>query len=179
MINITFVDLETTGLKPDRHEIIEFAAIRTFVSEGNIYVNSQVSFKVQPSYPIDPFVAKLNGYNFEEWERESVSLDVALGGIFDLMRDAWHAGSNPKFDEEFLKNAARDFNWEYPKISSYHLIDVSVLAFPLFLEGKVEKLKQEKLGEYLGIQGGGHRALTDAKQCMEIFAKLNSLNLVG
>jgi len=177
MINITFVDLETTGLKSDQHEIIELAAIRTVVQDNTLTIQKQAHFKVQPTYPVDPFIANLNGYNSEQWKNYSVPLDGALGVIFELMRDAWHAGSNPKFDESFLKAAAQDFNWDYPKTSSYHLIDVSMCAFPLLLENKVEKINQETVAKYLGIEGGGHRALLDATQCMKIFAKLHSLEI--
>jgi DNA polymerase-3 subunit epsilon len=177
MTIITFVDLETTGLKPDHHEIIELAALRTEIKDNQLSILDSVNFKVQPAYPVDPFIAKMNGYNFHLWEKEAVSLEVAIGSVFTLMRDAWHAGSNPKFDESFLKVAARDFNWDYPKTASYHLIDVSVLAFPLLIQGKVEKIKQESIAKYYGIEGGGHRALSDTMQCMKIFAKINSLEI--
>lgn len=175
---ITFVDLETSGLNPELHEIIELAAVRTKAGDGKLVVLKTEEWKVYPTLPVDPFVAQINGYNEEEWGLfdNVTSLPDALGKIFALMRDAWHAGSNPKFDEAFLKKAAKDLHWDYNNRSiSYHLLDVTMLAFPLLLEGKVEKLKQEALAKNYGIEGGGHRAMADAIQCAKLFAHINKL----
>jgi DNA polymerase III epsilon subunit-like protein len=142
-----------------------------------ITVLKSFSAKRKPTLPVDPFVAKLNHYNVEEW-KDSVSLEEGLEKTFDLMRDSWHAGSNPKFDADFLKVAADSFHWDYPRLASYHLLDVSNLALKLFLEGKVEKLKQESLASYFNLGKTEHRALGDAIQCMNIFAKLYDLKVV-
>jgi DNA polymerase III subunit epsilon len=178
MIPVTFIDLETTGLDPELHEIIEFAAIKTRIDDEKIEIISTAEFKIFPEYPVDPFIAKLNGYNEDQWDRESVSPEEALGGIFSLLRDTWHAGSNPKFDESFLKVLAKKLHWNYPRISNYHLLDVSTMAFPLLVNGNVERLKQETIAKYYGIDGGGHRAMADAMQCLSILAKLNNLKIV-
>jgi len=184
MIPITFVDLETTGLDPWRQEIIELAAVKTNVGvkgqpgEGQIAILDSVEFKVQPKYPVEPMVAKLNGYNYEDWSQDNEALYVALGEVFRLMRGCWHAGSNPKFDEAFMKRAAEQFNWDYPKLASYHLLDVSMLAFPLLIDGTVEKLKQETIASHYEIGGGGHRAMSDTMQCLNIFARMNNLEIV-
>lgn len=181
MIPVTFVDLETTGLDPELNEIIELAAIKTQVGEGKIVIESMYEAKVWPEFPVDPFIAKLNGFDYEQWEHSDNLEDIptAVGKIFELMRGSWHAGSNPKFDASFLEKAAKDIHWNYPKLASYHLLDVSTMAFPLLMEGKVERLRQEKIAESLGITGGGHRAMADTQQCMEIFAKLNALQIVN
>lgn len=178
MIPVTFVDLETTGLDPELNEIIELAAVKTEVEEGKIVILDSAEYKVWPEYPVDPFVAKLNGFNDKDWEMSAVTLEEALGGIFQLMRGAWHAGSNPKFDESFLKVAAKNFHWSYPKLASYHLLDVSTMAFPLLINGKVERLRQETIAGYYNIGGGGHRAMADTMQCLRILAKINNLEIV-
>ena len=82
---------------------------------------------------------------------------------------------NPKFDEAFLRRAAERFNWEYPKLASYHIIDVTMLAFHLLINGTVETLKQETIAKHYEIGGGGHRAMADAIQCAKLFAKINNL----
>ena len=177
IIPITFVDLETTGLDSGVHEIIELAAVKTKVGDGKVLIMNTVEHKVMPEYPVDPFVASLNGYNEEEWLEGYSSLEGALGDVFKLMRGCWHAGSNPKFDESFLKKAAEEFRWGYPKLASYHLLDVSTMAFPLLMEGKVERLRQESIAQHYEIEGGGHRAMADAMQCLKIFARIHNLQV--
>jgi DNA polymerase III epsilon subunit-like protein len=178
MTPVTFVDLETTGLDPEQNEIIEFAAVKTEINDGRLVILDSAEYKVWPEYPVDPFIAKLNGFNEDDWNYNATSLEEALGGIFNLMRDSWHAGSNPKFDESFLKVAAKNLHWSYPKLASYHLLDVSTMAFPLLMEGKVERLRQETIAKHYGIDGGGHRAMADAMQCLKILAKMNNLEIV-
>jgi DNA polymerase III epsilon subunit-like protein len=119
----------------------------------------------------------MNGFNQSDWDKSNVTIDAALGGIFNLMRGNWHAGSNPVFDERFLKKAANKLCWDYPKTASHHLIDVTMLPFNLLIDNKVESLRQEKLADYYQIKGGGHRALSDALQCCEIFARINNLKV--
>lgn len=177
---VTFVDLETTGLDPDTHEIIELAAVKTEVGNGKIIILETAEYKVFPNYPVDPFVASLNGYNEEEWgmSEDTTYLPDALAGIFNLMRGAWHAGSNPKFDESFMKKAASELRWGYPRLASYHLLDVSTMAFPLLVEGKVDRLRQESIAKYYDVPGGGHRAMADTMQCLRILARINNLEVV-
>ncbi len=173
---VTFVDLETSGLNSDVHEIIELAAIKTEVGNGKLSILDAVEYKIEPNYPVDPFVASINGYSEDEW-LDTVSMPTALSGLFKLMRNSWHAGSNPKFDEAFLKKVAQDLHWEYPKLASYHLLDVSTMAFPLIIDEKIDKLRQESIAKHYKIEGGGHRAMADAMQCLKIFALIHNLEI--
>jgi DNA polymerase III subunit alpha, Gram-positive type len=175
---ITFIDIETTGLDPSVHEIIELAAIRTDIIDSKIHVLHDADFKVKPKKPVDPFVASINHYDEKVWEKDSVEFYFALGSILNTMRGSTHAGSNPKFDESFLRKAVDEVHWSYPKLSSYHLIDVSVLALPLLLKGKIERIKQDVLATHFKLTPQNHTAMGDANQCMEIFANLNELEIV-
>ena len=103
-IPVTFVDLETTGLDPKRHEIIEAAALRTIVTRDCILVKEVFWGCCLPQHPVNPAVAKINGYDYDTWmERyDLTTLEEVLGEVFRLMHGSWHAGSNPKFDESML-----------------------------------------------------------------------------
>lgn len=177
-VTITFVDLETSGFNSETCEIIEAAAVKTVVDDDTIRLVDSVSHKIYPRKPINPFIARINGYDDNIWYNDSTGIDIAVGDVFDLMRGAWHAGSNPRFDEAFLKKVAEELSWDYPKLASHHLLDVSMLAFPLLIKGEVEDLRQQTICKYYDIPGGGHRALNDAMQCFYLFANINNLKIV-
>lgn len=177
-IFVTFVDLETSGFNADICEIIEAAAVKTIIDDGTIRIVKSCTHKIYPIKPIDPFIARINGYDDDSWYLDSVEINVAIGEVFDLMRGSWHAGSNPRFDEAFLKKAAHHLCWDYPKLASHHLLDVSMLCFPLLIKGEVENLRQGTLSKYYDVPGGGHRALADAMQCFYLFANINNLKIV-
>jgi DNA polymerase III epsilon subunit-like protein len=174
-MKIAFVDLETTGLSPKSEDIIEAACIVVEATITNVNVLKTIHGKVKPDVEVSDFIRNLTGYNEEEWERDSVHPKELYAEIFSAMEGCWHAGSNPVFDDGFLKVAASKHNITMPKLASYHYLDVTNLYFDLLLEGKVEKLRQETVAAHLGIEGGGHRALSDAKQCLDIFKKRYSL----
>jgi DNA polymerase III epsilon subunit-like protein len=182
VIKIAFVDIETTGFSPINHEIIEFGAIQAYIDGSLLIATKSYHRIVDPTRPVDPFVKSINGYSENDWNGPlsniKVSLSDALEGVFGIMAGAWHAGSNPIFDADFLKVSADRLHWDYPKTSSYHLIDVTMLAFPLLIKGEVENLKQHNLSKYYNFGDCKHRALDDAEQCMKLFAKINELELI-
>jgi DNA polymerase III alpha subunit (gram-positive type) len=177
-IPITFVDTETTGLSWEENELIELAAIRTVVVD-NKYIQkiSTCSNKVLPKNPPSPRVARINHYDSTIWTKRAVPLCVALGNVFDLMEGSWHAGSNPIFDERFLKKAGKSLGWEYPKLISHHLLDVTTLSFKPYLEGKIKNLRQCVLAPYYNLGETQHSALQDVQQCIKLFAATLNLEI--
>ena len=76
-----------------------------------------------------------------------------------------------------MRKAAEDVHWEYPKLASYHILDVTLLAFPLLVVGDVPKLSQDTIAQYYGIESGHHSAMGDAMCCLKIFAKIHNLEI--
>ena len=178
-MKIAFVDLETTGLDPEKENIIEAACIVADVSPTTIKIKKTLYGKVKPfaETNVSDFIRNLTGYNEEQWEKESVDELYLYKDILESMEGCWHAGSNPIFDSSFLKVAAERHKLPMPKLASYHLLDVTNLYFDLLINETLDKLKQETVAKYLEIDGGGHRALSDATQCLKIFARKYNLTL--
>jgi len=172
-IDICCLDLETTGLDENVHEIVEIAAIRGKITNGKLNISKKFNVKILPTKPVNPKVAKYNGYNEETWKQAPnlTSLANGVGGLVDMMEGAWHIGSNPDYDRRFLTKAFKKLNWVYPTVKSHHVLDVPMLYFDLYLSGKVEKIQQEIISNYLGFKPyEAHRALSDTYRCLELFA---------
>lgn len=181
---LTFVDTETTGLDENLHDLIEIAAVKTVIETSStvelrrITVLETMCEKIKPNLPVDPVVKKINNYKESDWEN-AISLPEALEKVFELMQNSWHCGSNPAFDQRFLKKAASDLHWTYPRLANYHLVDISTFAFPLLFQGKIAKIGQDTISRYYELGACEHSALADAMQCMKIFATINQLEIIN
>lgn len=176
-IYLCFMDLETTGLDPQKHDIIEAAAVRVSVQPGPEWFNTwkeekRIDVKIMPAHPyVEPAVARINGFSIEAW-KDAKTLPEALIELYDVIYMSILCGSNPFFDYSFVKAGCDALGWEFPRLLSYHKIDVPTLGIRLLLEGKLEKIKQVALAEYFGMAKQEHRAMADVEQCIEQFKKL-------
>jgi DNA polymerase-3 subunit epsilon len=168
---LAFVDLETTGLDPRRHEIIEIAVVcadpRSFETTG------MMDLRVRPGRieDADPAALRINGWSAEAW-RDAVSIDVALVRVRPLLDGALLAGHNVSFDHTFLDAAWRATGVGVPDVD-HHLLDTATLAWPLYAAGLVESLSLDAVCDALGIDiGRPHRALADAQRSLELARRL-------
>ena len=179
MSKLLFVDVETTGLNPDIHGVIQVAAL---------YEDKEFTAKVNPGKNVtyDKEALKINKIkkkkikkfpksnvvlsNFVRWMKEEVS-------PYDKNDKFIAVGYNVKFDVEFLHGWARRENFEF--MGSYidwRVIDVLVLARTAHylgqLPGKPEDFKLGTICELYGINGATHDALEDIKATRELFYRI-------
>lgn len=95
-------DLETTGLNPERHEIIEIAAIR--VSRDSTTHDTWQAL-VKPSRKISKKITEITGISQEMLDGGD-SLEDALTGFLAFAGDLRLVCYNAEFDMAFLKQAA-------------------------------------------------------------------------
>ena len=170
MMPIAFIDLETTGLDPARHEIIEAAVIR--VDGETLAEIDHTDVRVHPERIEDasPEALRINGYTPEAW-KNAASLGQALEWIAPLLEGAVLAGHNPGFDRAFLDAACRRLGlmpaWDH------HLLDTASLAWPLLASGELAGLSLDAVCAHLGIvRKERHRALADAADCLEVARRM-------
>lgn len=176
---VTFTDTETSGLDERENEIIQIAAIKVVHRGLSVEIVDELEVKVMPTKPVPPEVAKLNGYSADIWEKKAVSLDDALVKYFRMLTNTNFGGQNPAFDKRFLDEAARKVGLPWPKMAGYRLVAVEILAWPLFLLGKIPNVKQETLAGYFNLGKQTHDALDDVRQSVEIYRKLLPLVAEG
>ena len=157
----TFValDLETTGLSPEKCYILEIGALK--VAGGQV-TDTYETF-VQCPVPIEPRIQELTGITDEMvsnglTEREALEQLLAFCGDYMLL------GHNIRFDYSFIKAAAMRQGFEYEA----EAIDTLKLARTLLPD--VQKKNLEYLCEYYKIHTStSHRALEDARAAMELY----------
>lgn len=177
-MDLCFVDVETTGLDPVRHELIELAAVR--VDRHTLEPLDHVSVKVRPERlaDADPRALEVNGYSDDAW-RDAVSLGAGLRRVAPLLEGALVAGHNVGFDWAFLARGFIVAGTPIPEVD-YHRLDTASLAWPLFASAETDSLSLDAVCKALGLhRPTPHRALADAMASLEVARKLRDRALVG
>ena len=165
-------DLETTGLKPDTHEIIEIGAIRVNRDSDN---HDTFQALVKPTKKIPKKITEITGITQDMVEKDGEPLKVLLPQFLEFVGDLPLVSYNAEFDMAFLTAAIRKTQAgkqvnnrvscalkmarrAWPGLKSYRLPDLA----------KIGNLSDED----------NHRALGDCKRTMIVYtaaaAKLKS-----
>lgn len=172
------VDLETTGASPKKGAAItEIGAVKV---KGGEIIGEFKSF-VNPLSPIPEYITAMTGIN---------DLMLAHAPVIDEIFPTFleFAGShnasvlvahNAPFDLSFLKSAAKELDYEWPK---YKTLDTVTIARQLLTKEDVRDCKLGTLAQFFGTKTEpNHRALDDAKATTEIlhglFERLGSLEI--
>lgn len=161
---MVFVDVETTGLEPGRHEVIEVGAV---IASDNFDAEISFSRKVAPSRIEAAYTRALeiNGFTPESW-LQAASLPDALSALTPIIGgDITIAGWNPAFDVSFLKYAYEVCGMQWPN-SRRRTLDICSCA--QFILPGLESYSLENVARHLGITLGGHRALGDAMCALNV-----------
>ncbi len=168
---LAFIDVETTGLDPERDEIIEIGVIR--VDPKTLAEIGHTNLKVKPRRInfADPEALRINGYSPEKW-KDAVSLEQALFEIEPLLEGATLAGHNVSFDKSFIAASWRCLDIKAPKMD-YHIVDTAVLAWPLYRAGLIASVSLNPVCSYFGIERNNpHRAIDDAYCSLKVARRL-------
>lgn len=153
------VDIETTGMKPDKERITEIAIIR---HDGR-KVLDRFSTLINPDRKISYFIQKYTGITNEMVEDAPYFDEVAIE-IQERLKDYKFIAHNVKFDFNFLQYEFRraGLNFDPP-------YDCTVKLSRKLLPGH-KSYSLGKLCKDLGIIiNGRHRALGDAEATVKLF----------
>jgi DNA polymerase-3 subunit epsilon/ATP-dependent DNA helicase DinG len=158
MRSIVAIDIETTGLSPDRDAIIEIGAVKF---KGH-RVEDEWTTLVNPGRHIPEFITGLTGISDTE-VRNAPSLMKVAPDLDAFVGDAPVVGHNVRFDLSFLQRLGL---FEYNDvIDTYELASV--------LMPTASRYNLGSLGKQLGILlPATHRALDDARVTMAAFNRL-------
>lgn len=154
------LDLETTGLDPDRDAIMEVAAVR-FDLNG---VRETFSTFVNPKRHIPYRIQCLTGICDADVERAPLFAEIA-GDLQSFLGSAPIVGQNISFDLAFLDRA-----WVRPPGPAYDTQELASLLLPDLLEHSLRAIAR-----HLGIDFPvRHRALADADAARQVFLALRA-----
>lgn len=155
MNSIVALDIETTGLDPEKEAILEIAAVRF----NDRRVEAEWSTLVNPGRPVPPFITQLTGIT-DQMVREMPPLKAVLAQFKEFVGDDPVLGHNIRFDLSFLRRLGiLQFN-EY--LDTY---DLAAVLMPT-----AGRYNLSALTQLLAIPlSATHRALDDARVTRVIY----------
>ena len=156
-----YLDIETTGLDPAVHEIIEIAII----TESHSGDFSRFCIRVHPAHldRADPKSLEINGYDPKLWKGAPCFSEIS-DRIAKILRYGVIVGHNVQFDYEFIKAALRRCG--DPRIT-FRKMDTQMMALEHLPDSRVS---MRALRDFFGwSHEGEHTAVKDAEDCLRLF----------
>lgn len=166
--NYVVIDVETSGLNPEEHEIIEIGAI--LIKEHEI--SERFSLLVRPQNAISPTIEDITGISNAMLQGQGVQLSVAMQQFIAFINDLPLISHNADFDNSFLRKACSDC--DIGLISNRH---IDTLTLSRRQVRRVADYKLKTLAKHFAIEGDqNHRSLADCEITFQLFEKLIKLS---
>lgn len=176
--NLAFIDTETTGTDPEKHEIIELAVIiaRQVPREGRgpkLEIIEECEWKIKPEHieRAEEQALRVNGYNEVDW-MFAVDRKKAMEEFAKKTQSCSFVSHNLVFDYAFVMKAFEETNIDNQM--HYAKIDTISLAFArLYDAPQADKFSLRSLCELLKVENSkAHTALADTRALVEVYKKL-------
>lgn len=169
------VDVETTGLDPQKNSIVAIGAVDIETPERTFYIECRAFDGAE----IEDGALKVNGFTREQIEAQEQSHDGAIDRFFAWLTQDGDTpvmvAHNAGFDKSFVAHAANRAGCKNP--FSFRTIDIhSIVYMHLLRTGAVipSQLSLNKCLESFGLdrEPDPHNALTGAKCNQVLFKKV-------
>jgi DNA polymerase III subunit epsilon len=172
--NLLFIDLETTGLDPQKHEILEVGCLVVDSKTLKIIDSYEELVKPENIELADPKALRIAGYSKEKWGKAKPIEDV-LKKITSISPNCMIAGWKVDFDWYHLEKAFNNSGLNIKNYYSYHILDVAPLAYIYFRNKKYpKKFSLRKFSRSMNIKvDSKHSAMTDIVATYKLFRKLS------
>ena len=126
------VDVETTGLNPNYHEMIDIGII---IINQNLEIKGQYFSKVLPSFPerIDPMAQNINGFDLQRWTQEEAISEEELINQMNIFLNNYigkpiFIAFNSWFDSGFVRNLLNEYDYKFNDWFDYRVLDIPSIA---------------------------------------------------
>ena len=149
------VDVETTGLNPNYHEMIDIGII---IINQNLEIKGRYFSKVLPSFPerIDPMAQNINGFDLQRWTQEEAISEEELINQMNIFLNNYigkpiFIAFNSWFDSGFVRNLLNEHNYKFNDWFDYRVLDIPSIALACGYFPKTPDFN-EKLATLLEVQ---------------------------
>ncbi len=167
-MDLTFLDLETTGLEAKKDSIIEISFIR-YIDEKEVARVDEIIIPTKT--PLTPFVTNLTGITEQDIEKEGKNFTDLQSEIIKKIGDSTIVGHNIDFDINFLIENGIPLE-KNERIDTH---EVARIVLPGETSFALEVLSQK----YGFVHEDAHRAMSDVEACRDLFGllteKINTL----
>jgi DNA polymerase-3 subunit epsilon len=176
--NLAFIDTETTGRDPEKHEIIELAVIiaRQVPREGKgpkLEIIEECEWKIKPERidKAEDEALRVNGYNEVDW-MFAVDRKKAMEEFSKKTQSCTFVSHNLVFDYGFVMKAFEETGVE--NNMHYGKLDTISMAFArLYDAPQADRFSLRALCELLKVENiKAHTALADTRALVEVYRKL-------
>jgi DNA polymerase III epsilon subunit family exonuclease len=161
-VSFCALDLETTGINPALHRIVEVGIIRFTMDE----IEGTYERLVDPGMKIPDEVVRIHGIT-DEMVAGSPRIGDILDNISAMLHNCVLVIQNPGFDMSFLSWAYQINGVPAPVMVAVDTVRLSRRAYP-----NLHNHKLDTICSHLDLNLSHHRALSDAEGCMEIFRRI-------
>lgn len=156
-------DIETTGLDPTTHEIIEIGAIRV---NRDATTHDTLHAFVRPSQKVPERITQLTGITQEVLDKEGEALDEVMNQFLDFFGELPLVAYNAEFDVSFLRKALEQV--KSPRPFRNQTICALLMARKAWPERKSFRLADLSKDGNLDLSNT-HRALADCRRTMIVY----------
>lgn len=180
---LAYIDVETTGLDPLKHEIVSIALVfddvnserytKEGLSYGDGYVYYHSLIKPQDLEVAEAKALEINGYaaHPEKWS-DAPSFNEVAEKVARLLDGTVPVGHNVTFDTSFIQEALRRAGNKTRL--DYHRIDTCNLVFEHLVPAGIERLSLDTVRDFMGWdKTDAHTALRDALDARRVYKTLS------
>ncbi len=171
---LAFIDLETTGINPSVHEIIEIGIVLARQSkepQRPLVEVERMCLKVRPEHieRADPKALQVNHYNEEDW-KDAITFREASVILDEKLRGHALVAQNVAFDMGFLARAYEREGKSLDAIIHYYKYDLgSMVIGKEYWNREYQRFTLNELARNIGVENTkAHTALADAVAAFEI-----------
>lgn len=157
---LAFVDVETTGLIPGHHEMIDIGIVMTELDGAEL---GELFIRLQPEHPerTDDGARAVNAFDESHWrELGALSTDDAIEKILTFHtgiagdRNVLLVAFNSQFDTAFIDHLFRSRDRSWRELYHFFVLDIPSMAWSLGFRG----LTGPSISGILGVEDEPHVA---------------------